>query len=171
MPPARLIAALAIMGSDSTSCLESLLVGFHVPEFETFIPWFVRKDELFRLIPENEFSISAGGCWPQLRFTLLGFEALFDLNFVSDSQGRLVEVQFCNYHKRKLRRSFRTTVRILRKRLGTPNLVNISWGQVTWQLSDLQVTSYLTKHSRSGKDHWREVHVFSISKFQSRRAG
>ena len=163
--------ALAIMGRDAAESLESLIDGFYVPEFEVFIPWFVGKDELFSLIPEIEFSISAGGCWPQLRFTLLGFKELFGLNFVSDSQGRLVEIQYCNYHKRKLRRSFRTTVRVLREKLGTPNLVNISWGQITWQLKDLRVTSYITKSSKSGKDRWREVHMFSLSRFESTRAG
>ena len=169
--PQRLIAALAIMGSSSGTSLESLMDGFVVPEYGVFIPWFVTKNELFSLIPEKEFTISSGGHWPELKFTLLGFEALFALNLVSDSQGRLVEVQFCNYRKRKLRRTFRTSVRVLRRELGIPNRVNISWGQMTWQFKDLQVTTYLTKSMKADKSRWREVHVFSLSRFQSTRDG
>lgn len=161
----------ANMGIVPVDLIDSLKDGFFVPEFDVFVPWFISKEQLFSLIPECEFGISPVGCWPQLKFTMLGFEALFALNFVSDSEGRLVEVQFCNYHKRKLRRSFRTSVRALRRVLGTPNLVNISRGQLSWSVEALRIETCLTKHRKSEQDRGRGVHVFSVSNFQARRVG
>jgi hypothetical protein len=163
--------AVANMDNSSANLLDTLKDGFFVPEFEVFVPWLVTKKELFSLIPEREFSISAGGFWPQLRFTLLGFDALFGLNFVTDPNSRLVEVQYCNYHRRKLRRSFRTSARALRKELGVPNLVNISWGQLSWQFESLRIETYLTKHRQTEKERGRDVHCFSVSQFQSKRVG
>jgi hypothetical protein len=139
--------------------------GFDVPSFEVFVPWHITKTELYELIPKKHFSVSAGGFWPQLEFSLFGLVALFGFNFVSSTKGELTEIQLCTYHSRRLRRIFRKSAHVLVEALGTPNLVNIPRGQLSWRYGELRIESALTKHLSAEGTKGRNVHALSISKF------
>ena len=151
------------MRSTVADRIERLQIGFDVAQLGVFVPWLISKNDLYTLIPKSQFTTSAGGCWPQLKFSLFGFEALFDLNFVSDPAGRLTEIRLCNYHPRKLRRAFRSSSRFLVAALGTPNLVSISRGQLSWGFGELRVQSYITKHFIGLNTKGKNVHVLSVS--------
>jgi hypothetical protein len=140
--------------------------GFDVPSFEVFVPWHITETELYELIPKKHFSVSAGGCWPQLEFSLFGLVALFGFNFVSSTKSQLTEIQLRTYHSRRLRRIFRKSAHVLVEALGTPNLVNIPRGQLSWRYEELRIESALTKHLNAAGSKGRNVHVLSISKFR-----
>jgi len=158
------------MTNDSVTLADAFAKGVFVPEFAVTVPWLVTKQDLFSQIPEEHFIRSVAG-WPQLKFTLLGFNATFAFNFVSDSDCRLVEIQYCNYHKRRQRRTFRKSARLLREALGTANLVNHPRGQLTWDNGKLRVESYLARVRRNGEDRACEMHMLSVSCFGLSRDG
>jgi len=135
--------------------------GIAVERLGVSIPWLVTKDELFRLIPESEFHISEGGCWPMLRFKLLGFSAVWGFNFVSRGGGRLVELQFrnCNYHTPK--RSYRRSHSHLQRALGKPGMVDGTWQQ-TWRVGRIWIDNYVSPGTNFRTLGKVPVHTLSI---------
>lgn len=108
---------------------EAVVGGVYVPEYGVRIPWGITRDALYRLIPASAFRRS--GCWPALRFTLLGVRALYGFDFVT-RDGRLSAVRFDGWTPR--RRAYRKAAHRLCSALGVPNFVDLSQhGQQVWR--------------------------------------
>lgn len=157
-----LTQALAVMEDSVASQWNSLANGILVVEYGVTIPWHISRDELYSLIAQSSFSISVGGCWPELEFSLFGFRAVFGFNFVSDPLERLTEIQYMNYHPRKLRRTFRKSGKLLPEALGRPNIVDSSRRQQTWRRDGVQIQNYVSKTLRTPSTTSRAFHMLSI---------
>ena len=122
----------------------SLSKGIEIPSIGLSIPWLANVDDLFHIVPQKQFSFSAVGGWPILRFKFLGFSALWGFNFVSDSSERFTELQFLNKSPHSPRRTYRRSRAALHKALGTPNLVNYGLlGQQTWRRDGVCIINYV----------------------------
>jgi hypothetical protein len=104
--------------------LASLHSGIDVPEYATHIPWLITEAELSERFPAGALCTSPGG-WLQLRFTILGVNAVFGFNFVSHPEGRLLKVQFCAPAGPEVDEVFAANAATLRGELGEPNSVDL----------------------------------------------
>lgn len=144
------------------SSWSQLRQGICLPEYGVNVPWLITQEDLESLVPADAITFSEGGEWPQIEFTLLGFHARLDFNFVSDPSGRLDEVQFMSYHPRKLKRSFRRSATLLLQRLGRPNVVDHSHGQQFWRRDGLVIQNHISRFGRGDNCKWSTAHFLSI---------
>ncbi len=127
----------------------SLASGIKIPSLNVSVPWLTNVDDLFQIIPKNQFAFSTGGGWPILRFKFLGFSALWAFNFVTSPAGQLTELQFQNSNPHSPRRTYQRSRVALQKALGNPNIANYGLlGQQVWRMHGLYINNYIL----SGKD-------------------
>jgi hypothetical protein len=141
----------------------SLSKGIEIPTYGVIVPWLIAEADLFQLIPLSEFTISAGGCWPTLRFKFLGFSAVWGFNFVSHPSGLLSELQFRNSELHSPKRTYRRSRAQLHKALGRPNTVDLGHlGQQTWRKGGLRVNNWIASGARMPSAERVPVHTLSI---------
>ena len=150
--------------SDIERNWQVLSEGIEVSRYSVIVPWGITKAGLFQLIPATEFAISEGGGWPMLRFRFLGYSALWGFNFVSSPDGVLTELQFRNERLDSFRRTYRRSVPLLQRALGTPNVIDFGRiGQQMWWRDSIRIDNHLGCMRRKGEDLARvSVHDLSI---------
>lgn len=102
--------------------LTQLHDGIDVPEYAVRVPWLITKPQLRECLPAGALIESRG--WPQLRFTLLGVNVTFRLNFDWHPESRLLGVQFDAPAGADIDTVFAANADALRAHLGEPNAVD-----------------------------------------------
>jgi hypothetical protein len=96
--------------------LNDFHLGIEIPEHGVFLPWLISESELYHAIPRNHFSFSPAG-WPLLRFTVLGIDATFGFNFVTDPGERLLGISYSDHDEELMEARFARLSLILANQL------------------------------------------------------
>lgn len=142
------------------SDLNDFHVGIEIPEHGVLLPWLIPESDLYQAINRDHFSLSPAG-WPLLRFTILGIDATFGFNFVTDPAERLLGVSYSDLDDQLMEERFSRWSLILADHLPEPTYTEEK--RQLWYDDKVVIDHWISESYFGMLDRTAHSHSLSIS--------
>ena len=139
--------------------------GIAIPSHGCSVPWLITKAELFDLLPADVRGVSTASPnrLPSLKFDLLGYEAIFALDFVSHPERRLFIVTYSNDDEATLAQTFAAADTALKSTLRGVAPIIEQDEHLRWEADGLWIDNSIHEFSRNLDGPRLRMHTFSVT--------